>query len=120
MKHIILIEDEGIIGLQLSQAIERTGDYRVSVALDGREGLDLHEEDPADLIVTDLNMPEMDGFSVIEQVRSKTPEVKIIVVSGASQQTERKAIEMGALCTMSKPVKFDDLISVVQDALSGQ
>tara|TARA_Y100000589_G_C27022333_1_gene575452 strand:- start:573 stop:755 length:183 start_codon:yes stop_codon:yes gene_type:complete len=60
MKHIILIEDEGIIGLQLSQAIERTGDYRVSVALDGREGLDLHEEDPAELIVTDLNMPELD------------------------------------------------------------
>ena len=45
-------------------------------------------------------MPELDGFSVIEQVRAKTPEVKIIVVSGASQQTERKAIEMGALCTM--------------------
>ena len=89
MKHIILIEDEGIIGLQLSQAIERTGDYRVSVALDGREGLDLHE-DPASFIVTDLNMPELDGFSVIEQVRAKTPEVKIIVVSGASQQTERK------------------------------
>lgn len=100
--------------------LERTDDYRESVALDGREGLNLHEEDPAELIVTDLNMLEMDGFSVIEQVRAKTHDVNIIVVSGASQQTERKAIEMVSLCTMSQPVKFDDLISVRQDALSGK
>ncbi len=119
MRHIILIEDEGIIGLQLSQTIERTGHYRVSVALDGREGLDIHESDPAELIVTDLNMPELDGFSAIEQVRSQTPEVKIIVVSGASQQTEQRAVEMGALCTLSKPVKSETLLEAIEGAFAG-
>ena len=62
MKHILLIEDEGIIALQLSQMIEMGGDYRVTIAIDGREGLDMHAEDPADLVVTDLNMPKVDGF----------------------------------------------------------
>ena len=72
MKHILLIEDEGIIALQLSQMIETGGDYRVSIALNGREGLDLHAEDPADLVITDLNMPGVDGFEVIRQIGALT------------------------------------------------
>ncbi|MFT5087630.1 MAG: YesN/AraC family two-component response regulator [Candidatus Latescibacterota bacterium] len=118
MKHVLLIEDEGIIALQLSQTIESEGDYRVSIALNGREGLEVHEEDPADLVVTDLNMPELDGFGVIESVRAKTPAVKIIVLSGASQETERRAVEMGALCTLSKPVYSEDLLTAINDAFA--
>ena len=120
MKHVLLIEDEGIIALQLSQTIENKGDYRVSIALNGREGLQVYEEDPADLVVTDLNMPELDGFGVIESVRANTPAVKIIVLSGASQETERKAVEMGALCTLSKPVHSEDLLAAINDAFADQ
>ncbi len=116
MKHILLIEDEGIIALQLSQTVENAGDYRVSVAMDGREGVEIHEEDPADLIVTDLNMPELDGFGVIEHVRAHTPAVQVIVLSGASQQTEDRAMEMGALCTLSKPVQAEDLLAAIRRA----
>lgn len=116
MKHILLIEDEGIIALQLSQTVENAGDYRVSVAMDGREGVEIHDEDPADLIVTDLNMPELDGFGVIEHVRAHTPAVQVIVLSGASQQTEDRAMEMGALCTLSKPVQAEDLLAAIRRA----
>ena len=64
------------------------GDYRVTIALNGRECLDVHAEDPADLVVTDLNMPKVDGFEVIRQIGANSPGIKIIVLSGASQEGE--------------------------------
>ncbi len=82
--------------------IETGGDYRESIALNGREGLDLHAEDPADLVVTDLNMVGIDGFEVIRQIGAHSTEIKIVVLSGASQETEQKAIEMGAVCSLSR------------------
>jgi len=117
MKHILLIEDEGIVALQLSQIIEMEGDYRVTIALNGREGLDVHAEDPADLVVTDLNMPEVDGFEVNRQIGAQSPGIKIIVLSGASQETEQRAIEMGAVCTLSKPVQGVELVEIVNELI---
>ena len=118
MKHILLIEDEGIIALQLSQMIEMGGDYRVTIAIDGREGLDMHAEDPADLVVTDLNMPKVDGFEVIHQVTANSPEVKIIILSGAPQETEQRAIEMGAVRTLSKPVQGAELVDIINELMA--
>jgi CheY-like chemotaxis protein len=55
-KHVLSVEDEGITAMNLAQTIENGG-YRVTVAFDGREGLEAFYNDSADLVITDLNMP---------------------------------------------------------------
>jgi CheY-like chemotaxis protein len=78
-KHVLLIEDEGITAINLAQTIEEGG-YRVTVAFDGQEGLDAYHNDPADLVITDLNMPVLDGFGVIGSLKEQSPDIKIAVL----------------------------------------
>lgn len=60
----------------------------------------------------------LDGFEVIRQVTANSPEVKIIVLSGASQETEQKAIEMGAVRTLSKPVQGIELVDIINELVA--
>ena len=75
-------------------------------------------DDDTHVVVTDLNMPEVDGFEVMRQVTANSPEVKIIVLSGASQETEQKAIEMGAVRTLSKPVQGIELVDIINELVA--
>ena len=73
-----------------------------------------------DVIILDLNMPEMDGFEVLTFARSEVPDLKIIVVSGFMQGTMLKAAKLfGAIDTLDKPIRNDLLLSTVRSVLAG-
>ncbi len=117
-KHVLLIEDEGITAINLAQTIERGG-YRVTVAFDGKEGLEAFYNDPADLVITDLNMPIMDGFSVIGTLKKQSPDIKIAVLSGFCPQLEKERIRgLGVECIMAKPINARTLVEAVAKELA--
>lgn len=117
-KHVLLIEDEGITAINLAQTIEEGG-YRVTVAFDGQEGLDAYHNDPADLVITDLNMPILDGFGVIGSLKEQSPDIKIAVLSGFCPQVEKERIRsLGVECIMAKPINARTLVEAVDKELA--
>ncbi len=117
-KHVLIIEDESITALDLAQTIESEG-YRVTVALDGKEGIEAFYNDPADLVITDLNMPIIDGYGVISLLKQQAPQTKIAVLSGFCPQVEEaRILDLGVQCIMSKPVNTCTLIDTVHRELA--
>jgi CheY-like chemotaxis protein len=98
--HILLAEDEVLIALMFQDALEVEG-HRVSVAHDGIEALEVDEQDPAEVLVTDLAMPRMGGRELLERLRERRPGLPALVVSGYPGEFEI-ADEMTVL--LPKPV----------------
>ena len=110
MKKILLVEDEEIMIDILQRKLTQEG-YKVSVARDGEQGLEMMKEVKPDLILLDIIMPKMGGFEVMEKM-AKDPELKdipIIVISNSGQPVELdKAQKLGAKDWLIK-TKFDPM-----------
>ena len=117
---ILLLDDEHELRSILRDRLMMEG-YDVRAAPDGRLGLKLYYENPVDLVITDVLMPEMDGLEVI-RVLCGTPSPPLIIAmsGGGSRDLEFlvEATEFGATRTLSKPFLLDDLVSLVKDLLS--
>ena len=122
MARIIVIDDEPYILLMLKKMLEKEG-FEVEMATNGIEGSDLYEKEPADLIITDIVMPEKEGLETIMDLRIKNPELKIIAISGGGRVDSREYLKsaqlLGADRTFQKPFKKDEIIKAVRELLEG-
>jgi DNA-binding response OmpR family regulator len=88
-------------------------------AANGVEGLDLQRENPADIVVTDIFMPEKEGIETIQDLRREFPAAKIIAMTGRESLTDydvfQVARELGVVKTFKKPFKLDDLVAAVEE-----
>jgi len=117
---ILLLDDEPELRSTLRDRLILEG-YDVQTAPDGRRGLKLYQENPVDLVITDVLMPEMDGLEVIRVLcGTPTPPLIIAMSGGGSRDLDFlvEATEFGATRTLSKPFRLDDLIILVNDLLS--
>ncbi len=88
-------------------------------ACDGKEALDLYRVHKPDIVLTDINMPELDGLELIRLIRQDDKTIKIIVLSAYSDQEKLlKAIPLGLFAYLIKPIKGDALKSVLMDVAS--
>ena len=120
MARILVIDDDAQIQVMLRQVLERAG-YEVVDAPDGKVGIELYREQKADLVITDLIMPEKEGIETIRELRGEFPDVKIIAISGGGVIGPENylclARGLGALRTFSKPVERKEIIETVQELL---
>lgn len=121
-KHILVVDDSATMTLSLKNSLELAG-FAVSSAADGVKALARLQAAPKpDLIITDINMPNMDGLEFIARARALpgfrfTP---LLVLSTESQQARRdEAKKLGATGWMVKPVGAADLVKVVRQVLPG-
>ncbi len=95
MAKVLVIDDEPGIRSLLDTLLRRKG-YDVVLAESGRKGLELFRRERPDVIVLDLKMPEMDGLTVLQQVRSLDPKTPVIILTGAgTAETEQRVRAMG-------------------------
>ena len=118
-KRVLVIDDDPDVRVTIQSLLEAEG-FDVRTAADGREGLDLQEGDPADVVVTDIFMPNLDGVETIHELRRKFPDTRIVVVSGGGSAASKNdyleiARLLGAAQTLQKPVQPDLLVDVVRD-----
>jgi DNA-binding NtrC family response regulator len=114
---ILIVDDEEIV-IKSCLRILGGGDYYVEVAHDGREALRKIEENPYDVMILDVVMPNMGGLEVLRRVKETHPDMDVIMVTGLSQvDTVVQARKLGARDFISKPVEPDELRLVVQRAL---
>jgi len=116
MENILIVEDEIDIAHLVSFNLERAG-YEVTIASDGREGLEraLHEQPT--LVVLDLMLPGMDGYQVLKEMQrdSRTHGIPVLMLTAKSQVDDRiKGLELGADDYLTKPFSPKELILRVQ------
>jgi C4-dicarboxylate-specific signal transduction histidine kinase len=114
-KRILLIEDDDNVRFSLEEYLKDQG-YRVITAENGRIGLELWERENPDLILTDLRMPELSGFEVIEAVSAQDPELPIITISGVGVINQAlEAIRKGAWDFITKPILDLSVVDYIID-----
>jgi len=117
MKRILIAEDERIFRTMLSDFIEQF-DYEVVSAEDGAVAWNLFNEMDIDLVITDINMPNMNGIELLKRIKGVNPKLPIIVITGVSlESAQTSARDYGANDLLIKPFKMKDLLVVVNDLL---
>ena len=120
MARILIIDDESQIRSMLRLMLERVG-YEIAEAPDGIEGIRQYRENPADLIITDLIMPNKDGIGMIIDLKKEFPNVKIIAMSGGGVNRPEGYLDgakkLGATRTLTKPIDRDEMLTAVKETL---
>jgi len=114
MKSILIAEDEADFAAMLRNLLSGA-DYEVRVVSDGRQVIKLCEARPPDVLITDVFMPDKDGFEVIQEVRRLFPKVKILAMSGHPTAHEMLAVarQLGADLAISKPFVVEEILPLV-------
>jgi DNA-binding response OmpR family regulator len=122
MSRILVIDDELSLRLVMRVILERAG-HMVLDAADGREGLALWRREPTDIVVTDLFMPEKDGYHVLMEMQHVATKPKIIAMSGGGQKGlldwRASALALGADRVLVKPFDERIFLITIQEVLTG-
>jgi len=120
MPRILLVDDDESFRPMLHETLERFG-YEVVTAVNGREAIDRYRERPADLVLTDVIMPDKEGLETIREIRREWPDARIIAMSGggctSSDNYLKMARTMGAAEVLSKPFSNQDLLAAIEGVL---
>lgn len=107
--HILVIEDEAQLCSSIAEGLRLDG-YEVDTCMDGNEGLDLCLTEPFDLILLDLNLPGMDGLSILQQLRAENSSTPVIILSARTQiQDKVEGLDLGANDYLTKPFFMEEL-----------
>jgi YesN/AraC family two-component response regulator len=117
---VLVVEDDRYVRSALRGLLEKAG-HEVEVAENGQVALEKLEDRPADLVITDILMPEKEGLETIRAARARWPRLKIIAISGFLGFDILKAAQVfGADEVLPKPVHPDKLIAVVSECLGAE
>ena len=120
MARILVMDDEEHVQIMLQKLLEHSG-YEVEVASDGKEGTEKYKENPPDLAIVDVFMPEKDGLSVILELRRDYPDAKILAISGVGIRDYVDIVTLtkqyGADHAFEKPFMNKDLLKAIGDLL---
>lgn len=118
MIKILLIEDDEACAYTIQGGLELLGVYEVAVAQNGREGLTVFDHFSPDVVVTDIEMPEMDGFELVRQLRARDESVIIIMESGRTMPKDViRGYETGVDDYIKKPFVAEELHMHIQAIL---
>ncbi len=121
MPRVLVIDDHAEIREFLRETLEAAG-YDVAVAPNGREGLEIQRRQPADLVITDIFMPEQEGLETIEELSRQSPRPKIIAMSGGGRLRTLDylpaAQEFGADRAIGKPFDYETMLATVREVLA--
>ena len=115
MARILLVDDDRVTLQNISQSLREEG-YAVEQARDGAQALELLDKDRFDLVLSDIFMPRIDGFGVLEYVRSRSPGTPLILMTGDTV-TGANAISRGATDCLLKPLELNQLSRKVAEVL---
>ena len=114
-KRILAIDDSRTIRSLLTQTLQKAG-FEVSTAVDGVDGIEKFQHEDADLVITDVNMPNKDGFGVIADIhggtRNRTVPVLVLTTESGAALKER-ARQAGATGWIVKPFDDEALVAVI-------
>jgi two-component system OmpR family response regulator len=112
-KRVLVIDDEQISREGVGEVLEEDG-YEVMLAVDGQEAIALLSSFRPDLILTDLRMPRLDGFGVLNHVKDLSPTTPVLIFTADTTiDAQRTAKRLGAQGYINKPLNFDDMLAQI-------
>jgi two-component system response regulator PilR (NtrC family) len=120
MSNILIVDDEQSYRQLLSLVFEGDG-HTIRTASNGREALSLLQDEPADVVISDVRMPDMDGIEMLSSVRESQPDLGVVLMTAfASVETAREAFKLGADDFIQKPFDVEELKLIVKKTLEKQ
>jgi CheY-like chemotaxis protein len=118
MSTVLVVDDSAVDRRRAEKLLERGGLLSVKVAANGREALDMLRDDPAELVVTDMQMPEMDGLQLVEEIRVKYPSIPVVLMTAhGSEELAVRALQIGAASYVPKRNLALELAEIVDSLL---
>lgn len=113
---VLLVDDEvEFLGTLIKRMKHREID--VDGVGSGEEALTSLEEDPVDVVVLDVKMPDMDGIDVLREVKGRHPSIEVVMLTGyANIEVAVRGMELGAFDYLMKPIDIDELLHKIEDA----
>ncbi len=120
MASILVIDDDELMLSFLKERLMYEG-FNVMTAINGKEGMKLFNDNQVDLVITDIIMPDKDGFETIIELKRICPNIKIIAMSGMGlgmiEPCLKTAKFSGAECALAKPFEISNLLTAVYELL---
>jgi len=117
---ILIIEDDEEVREYLESVLSRAG-YEVLSAANGKAGVEAFIDNPADVVITDIIMPEKDGIETIMDLRRRNSNLKVIAISGGGRAEPENYLHsaklLGANKTMKKPFTNEEMLQAIRDLL---
>ena len=121
MKTALIVEDSNTTRSLIKSVIEEVGDINAFEAATGFEALKALPRQPFDLIIVDINMPDINGFELLNFVKNNDQykSIPVVIVSTESdEEDKKKGMALGAAAFLTKPFKLEELQGIVRKALS--
>jgi DNA-binding NtrC family response regulator len=116
-KHLLVVDDDSLIRRSLGEMLRREG-YAVTEAATANEALKIAATAAPSLVITDFNMPEVDGMQLLRELRARRPDLPVVLVTGyGTVEQAVEAMKSGAYDYVSKPILDDEMKMVVRRAL---
>ena len=118
MASLLLVDDERDATEALQMFLELRG-FEIRIAFSGDKGILAVREKAPDLVLLDLQMPGMDGWQTLQQMRQIAPDLRVVILTGSvpDRELEEKAKTGGALGFITKPIQLDDLVPQIREFL---
>jgi DNA-binding NtrC family response regulator len=119
-RRVLVVDDEENARIGLSKILEQEG-YRVDSVANGREALDFLQRQNVQVVISDLQMPEMNGMNFLRELNRHYPRTQVIMVTAhGGVESYLEAIHLGAYEYINKPIKLEELRIVMDKMLTGQ
>ena len=116
--NILIVDDEEVVRLSHLRSLEGSN-CSTRAAGDGREALQVMEQEPADVVLLDLRMPDLDGMDVLKAIKQRWPDSEVVVITGyPSLETAKEAVRLGAFNYLTKPLAPNEVIKVADEAIN--
>lgn len=120
MHKVLVVDDDKVLQNSVKQALE-FHNFIVNVADNGKEAVSAIYKDKYDLVVMDVNMPEMDGLEALTEIKKHDPTIIVLMLTAYSNVTDAvKAVKEGAFNYLEKPITTDNLVSLIKRALKAR
>ncbi len=117
MKRVLIIEDEKIMRITLEDFL-KSKNYDVYTSENGLNGIDIFKREEIDCVITDVRLPDIDGLSILKEVKSIKPDVPVIIITAfGTIQMAVSAMKLGAFDYITKPFSLDEFIIVLDRAI---
>ncbi len=114
--NILVVDDESILRSLLEKILRKEG-YDVSLAASGKEAMGFLDREKFDILISDIKMPEMDGFALLRSVKEKYPNIGVIMMTAyADAYSVKDALLLGADDYITKPFKSVEICMIVERA----
>lgn len=119
-KRVLIVEDDRVVKNSLARLLQDS-DCLVESAANGEEGLARFQQQPCDLVLTDLKLPDMDGLDMIRRMRSRQADLPFIVLTAFGEQEDaRGALKMGAVDFFQKPLDASQILNITRRAFQSR